>query len=137
MKLIAAILQESISGLFTNSIKDMDTSEYEVFKKGASMLGIEVLEVADDQIGAIGKMQYFKFTPSLRSSEYGYFAYDKRPLLDLIKVKLEDVDLRRRMAKEFNISPDAKDFERQILVATGGNAVDIIRRLGYHKPVTL
>jgi hypothetical protein len=134
MKLIAAILQESISGLFSDSIKDMDTSEYEVFKKGASMLGIEVFKVVDSQIGAIGKMQYFKFTPT---TDGGYFAYDERPLLDLIKVKLEDVDLRRRMAKEFNISPDAKDFERQILVATGGSAVDIIRRLGYHKPVTL
>ena len=101
------------------------------------MLGIEVFKVVDSQIGAIGKMQYFKFTPSLRSNEYGDFAYDNEPLLDLIKVKLEDMDVRRRTAKEFNISPDAKDFERQILVATRGNAVDIIRRLGYHKEVTL
>ena len=137
MKLIAAILQESISGLFTNSIKDMDTSEYEVFKKGASMLGIEILEITDDQIGAIGKMQYFKFTPSLRSSEYGHFAFDNVALLDLIKSRLMDSDLRRKIAKEFNISPVAKDFERQILVAANSNAVDIIRRLGYHKEVSL
>jgi hypothetical protein len=137
MKLIAAILQESISGLFTNSIKDMDTSEYEVFKKGASMLGIEVFEITDDQVGAIGKMQYFKFTPSLRSTEYGHFAFDNVALLDLFKSKLMNSDLRRSIAKEFNISPVAKDFERQILVAANNNAVDIIRRLGYHKEVTL
>lgn len=137
MKLIAAILQESTSGLFTNSIKDMDTSEYEVFKKGASMLGIEVLKVVDSQIGAIGKMQYFKFTPSLIDTNYGHFAFDNVALLELFKSKLVDSSVRRNIAKEFNISPIAKDFERQILVATNNNAVDIIRRLGYHKEVTL
>ena len=137
MKLIAAILQESTSGLFTNSIKDMDASDYEAFKKGASMLGIEVFEIVDDQIGAIGKMQYFKFVPSLRDASYGHFAFDNVALLDLVKSKLVDSDVRRNIAKEFNISPVAKDFERQILIAASNNAVDIIRRLGYHKPVTL
>lgn len=137
MKLIAAILQESNSGLFTNSIKDMDTSEYEVFKKGASMVGVEIYDIADYEIGVIGKMHYFKFTPSLRSNEYGHFAFDNVALLDLLKSRLMDSDLRRKVAKEFNISPVAKDFERQILVAANNNAVDIIRRMGYHKEITL
>ena len=138
MKLISALLQESISGLFTNSIKDMDVSDYEAFKKGASMLGIEVFEVVDSQIGAIGKMQYFKFTPSLKDSSYGHFAFDNVALLDLLKGGLNaNLTLRRTAAKEFNISPQTKDFERQILIAASNNAVDILRRLGYHKQVTL
>ena len=40
-----------------------------------------------------------------------------------------------KMGKEFNIAPVAKDFERQILIAAGNNAVDIVSRLGRHKMV--
>jgi hypothetical protein len=46
-----------------------------------------------------------------------------------------DTDLRRKMGKEFNIAPVAKDFERQILIAAGNSAVDIVSRLGRHKKV--
>jgi len=138
MKLISALLQESISGLFTNSTKDMDTRDYQVFKKGYQMLGGEVYPEKDSEVGKTGEMVHYKFTPSLRDGEYGHFAFDNVSLLDLLKQGLStDIDIRRRIAKEFNISADAPGFERQILVATGNHAPDIIRRLGYHKEVTL
>ncbi len=145
MKLISALLQESISGLFTNSTKDMETRDYQVFKKGYQMLGGEVYPEKDEvhpekdvEVGKIGEMIHYKFTPSLMDGEYGHFAFDNVSLLDLVKrVLATDMDIRRRIAKEFNISPDDRSFERQILVATGNHAPDIIRRLGYHKEVTL
>lgn len=138
MKLISALLQESITGLFTNSIKDMDTSDYEVFKKAIKMMGVQLIAQDDAEIGMIGNMQYFKFTPSLKSPEYGHFAFDNVALLDLVRGSLNaNLTLRRMAGKEFSISPESKDFERQILIAANNNAVDIIRRLGYHKEVTL
>lgn len=138
MKLISALLQESISGLFTNSTKDMEARDYQVFKKGYQMLGGEVHPEKDSEVGKTGEMVHYKITPSLRDGEYGHFAFDNVSLLDLLKQALAtDIDTRRRVAKEFNISPDAPDFERQILVAGSNHAPDIIRRLGYHKEVTL
>ena len=138
MKLISALLQESISGLFTNSTKDMETQDYQVFKKGYQMLGGEVHPEKDAEVGKTGEMVHYKFTPSLKDGEYGHFAFDNVSLLNLLKQGLSsDIDIRRRIAKEFNISPDAPDFERQILIAGSNHAPDIIRRLGYHKEITL
>jgi hypothetical protein len=138
MKLISALLQESISGLFTNSTKDMEARDYQVFKKGYQMLGGEVYPEKDSEVGKTGEMVHYKFTPSLRDGEYGHFAFDNVSLLDLLKQALAtDIDTRRRVVKEFSISPDAPDFERQILIAGSNHAPDIIRRLGYHKEVTL
>jgi hypothetical protein len=138
MKLISALLQESISGLFTNSTKDMEARDYQVFKKGYQMLGGEVHPEKDSEVGKTGEMVHYKFTPSLRDGEYGHFAFDNVSLLDLLKQGLSsDTDIRRRIAKEFNISPDAPGFERQVLIAADNHAPDIIRRLGYHKEITL
>jgi hypothetical protein len=83
-------------------------------------------------------MVHYKFTPSLRDGEYGHFAFDNVSLLDLLQQGLSsDMDIKRRIAKEFNISPDAPGFERQVLIAGSNHAPDIIRRLGYHKEITL
>ncbi len=54
MKLISALLQESISGLFTNSTKDMEARDYQVFKKGYQMLGGEVYPEKDSEVGRTG-----------------------------------------------------------------------------------
>jgi len=135
MKLISALLQESISGLFTNSIKDFGNDEYNVFAIGYKMLGGEITSGDGFLQGSRENMIDFKFTPSVTPLDYGHFAFDNVSLLDLIKTKLMDTDLRRKMGKEFNIAPVAKDFERQILIAADKNAVNIISRLGRHKKV--
>lgn len=135
MKLISALLQESISGLFTNSIKDFGNDEYEVFAIGYKMLGGEITPGDGFEQGSRENMIDFKFTPSFLSPDYGHFAFDNVSLLNYIKTKLMDTDLRRKMGKEFNIAPVAKDFERQIFIAAGNNAVDIVSRLGRHKMV--
>ncbi len=135
MKLISALLQESISGLFTNSIKDFGNDEYNVFATGYKMLGGEITSGDGFLQGSRENMIDFKFTPSIVSPDYGHFAFDNASLVDLIKTKLMDTDLRRKMGKEFNIAPVAKDFELQILVAADKNAANIISRLGRHKKV--
>jgi len=135
MKLISALLQESISGLFTNSIKEFGNDEYEVFAIGYKMLGGEITPGDGFEQGSHKNIIDFKFTPSFLSPDYGHFAFDNVSLLNHIKTKLMDTDLRRKMGKEFNIAPVAKDFERQILIAAGNNAVDIVSRLGRHKMV--
>lgn len=154
MKLISALLQESTSGLFTNSIKEFGNDEFEDFAIGYKMLG-GVIVSGDDFVQGIrrdatvpnsipnpqtGQRQIvtmidFKFTLSDISPDYGHFAFDNASLADLVKTKFMDKDIRRKIGKEFNISPVAKDFELQIFVAVQNDAVRIVSSLGRHKRV--